>query len=880
MSFFFAKGAKAKPQYTGLSTQTSTSNLPVTILYGRNRIAPNIIWQGDFKTHKKKVKAGKGGGSQTTYTYSASFELALCWGPIGGVLKTWKDQSKETSYAALGFSLFTGTIPQSPWGYLTSKHPDEALGYPGLAYLAVANYDLGNSNTISQHSFEVKGLLEGTGANGIDADPALMIDDFLTNVSHGVGFESDVIDESTFFSSAEASTTGDGTFQTYCQAMGFALSPALSSQQKATDVVERWAMLCNTALVWTGYSLKFHPYGSDEVTGNGVTYIPDFPVRYELDDNDFLYQSGQDPLRFNRVDPQDASNSLSIVIANRDNEYNDLPVSWRDQGLVDQYGRKEEDSMDAKEVCDPDMAAIIVAFIGQRKAYVRNSFEFNLGAKYSLLEPMDILQLTDPRFGTFYVLITEINETDDSQLSIVAEEYNASVSAVVANESTPSSNTPLNTAVLPGPVNPPLIFEPPVSLSGTPQVWVAASGGDGTTFNENWGGCNVWLSLDDVTYNQIGEIDTPARQGKLTALLPTYGGVNPDTTGDLKVSLLMSNGELEDASSDAAENAATVSYVGGELLSYESVTLTGTNAYTIENLWRGQFGSTIGAHAIDQVFVRLDEAIFKYDLPEDYIGKTLYIKLQSVNTFGGGVEDLSTCVTYTYTPTGAGYGTGVGGIPAVPTGVAGSAGAIFSKLTWDAANENDSLTGVEVWRAAGSDAAFGSASKIATTSATATEYVDAAVEGGLTYTYFLVARNAVGASANTAGINLTPSTSTQPVMYGFAFQWPDPTSSKPIAFFDSPVAWAMPAGLTNSQGSIGDSPSNAAVAPSAQTDFDIQSPVGTSIGTMRFASGSLTATFIMASPVSVPLGQPVAIIAPVALNGIKGMVYGSIRGTR
>ena len=37
------------------------------------------------------------------------------------------------------------------------------------------------------------------------------------------------------------------------------------------------------------------------------------------------------------------------------------------------------------------------------------------------------------------------------------------------------------------------------------------------------------------------------------------------------------------------------------------------------------------------------------------MGVELYIKLQSFNVFGGGVQDLSTCTVYTYTPTGAGF---------------------------------------------------------------------------------------------------------------------------------------------------------------------------------------------------------------------------------
>ena len=34
--------------------------------------------------------------------------------------------------------------------------------------------------------------------------------------------------------------------------------------------------------------------------------------------------------------------------------------------------------------------------------------------------------------------------------------------------------------------------------------------------------------------------------------------------------------------------------------------------------------------------------------------KTLYLKFQSFNVFGGGVQDISACTAYTYTPTGAG----------------------------------------------------------------------------------------------------------------------------------------------------------------------------------------------------------------------------------
>lgn len=884
MSFFFGGGGKkVKPQFTGLAAQTSTNAVPVALVYGQNRIADNIIWQGDFKSHKHKQKAGKGGGSQVTYTYSASFQLGLCWGEINGVARVWKDQSKETSYASLGFSLFTGTNPQAPWGYLTANHPTEALGYPDIALLSVANYDLGNSNSLAQHSFEIEGLLwnTGYGVGGLDAEPAAVIDDFLINPVYGVRFDTTIIDQDSFFSGPDAPTTGDSAFQTYCRAMGFAFSPALISQQAAGEILERWASLFNTAIVYTGYSIKFHPYGPDEVTANGVTYLPNFPVRYQLGPNDYIHGKDQDPIQFNRSDPADAFNKLSMIISNRSNEYNELPVPWQDQGLIDQFGERPEENMDAKEITDPAMAAVMVALIGQRKAYIRNTFEFKLSPKYCRLEPMDVVECTDVLLGTFNVLIKEINEDDEDMINIIAEEYPSSISSAPVNEQQPGSNDPVNTAVPPGPVNPPIIFEPPSSLSSVPQVWAAVSGGDGTTAEPNWGGCFVWLSTDDITYNNIGEIDTPARQGKLTAILPTYGGVNPDTGNTLKVTMAMSDGDLSDAASAAdAEAGVTASYVDGEILSYQTTTLTGADAYDLDDLYRHQYGTTVGAHGVGTNFARLDESIFKFDLQEDYVGVLLYIKFQSYNIFGGGVEDLSGVTAYTYTPTGAGFGTGAGGVPAIPAGISGSAGTVYAKLTWTANPVNDNVTGYQIWRATGASQPFGSATLIGTTTAAAAEYTDAAVTGGQVYTYFVVAVNAVGSGTESTSVNLTPTAVTVTNPYGFSFGPKTPQVNKIVGVFDTPTAWTMPASLTDSQGSIVDSDTATAVAPSADTDFDIQSPPGSSIGTMRFATSSLTATFIKASSTAISVGQMVVIIAPANLNGIAGSIAGSIKGTR
>ena len=429
MGFLGLGGHKTKPEYTGLATQTSTSNIAIAIVMGENRSSPNIIWQGDFQAHKHSA-GGKGGGGKggSTYTYSGSFLQSLGWGQIHGIGTVYKDK-ELTTLAKLGFTLFTGTTPQSPWGYLTTAHPSEALGYAGIAYLAVANYDLGNSNALSQHSYEIQGLLWNTApwTGGNDADIGLGIQAYISDPTWGVGFDTSFLNTDSLLSTSAAATTGDNALQTYCRAMGWGFSPILVDQVSASDTIKRWCDLFNAAPIWTGYSLKFLPYCAETITANGVTYLPSFPVAYVITDDDFIGDSNADPIKFDRADPEDCKNQFSITIANKANQYNDLPVPWEDLALIDQYGVKPESSLEAKEVTSQTIAQQMVALYGQRNTYVRNRFSMKLGVNYMRLEPGDIIQPVDPVLGTLTLMVEEITENDDDTFDVIAFEWNESV---------------------------------------------------------------------------------------------------------------------------------------------------------------------------------------------------------------------------------------------------------------------------------------------------------------------------------------------------------------------------------------------------------------------------------------------------------------------
>ena len=96
MGFLGGKKKNVKPDYTGLQLQTAVATLPIPILWGRQKMAGNLIWYNGFTAFQssKKGKGGKshalsgitGGGSANTGTdYRADIMLALCEGPIEAI---------------------------------------------------------------------------------------------------------------------------------------------------------------------------------------------------------------------------------------------------------------------------------------------------------------------------------------------------------------------------------------------------------------------------------------------------------------------------------------------------------------------------------------------------------------------------------------------------------------------------------------------------------------------------------------------------------------------------------------------------------------------------------------------------------------------------
>lgn len=645
------RNSPTKPN-TALRVQSSVVGIPVPIGWGKARIAGNLMDYQDFlATQNKSTSAsggkgagafggsGKGGNPAQSYTYSAAVVIGICEGPISAYGTVWNNKTKVTN-ADVNFTGFLGTYAQSAWAYMTTHHSANALNYRGIAYVAAGPVQLGSSAELANYNFEITFAINSAISGLPDADPKDVVNDLLTNQYYGIGFPS-----------ANIGTLA--TYSSYCRATGMVVSPVITSQRAAADFLRELADGTNSDFRWTGSKLDIIPYGDVNITAHGSTYTAPAAPQYDISEADFLPDPGERPVQWSRARPSDQYNLVRVRYLDRTNDYNQITVDSFDEAASTQYGLRAEDPRDYSFFCDGD-AAQQAASLRLGRQSVRLKYRFKIGRRFVRLDAMDIVSLTHNDLGLAaqWVRITEIMELADGRFDITAEEYlNGTGNAPIYSR---QANTGYggNYNVASSSINTPVIFNPPMALTnGNNEIWIAVSGSN----QDTWGGCQVWVSTDDVTYRQVGTIVGSARQGLVYSA--TYpAGIDLDTVNGCYVDLTMSRGALTAASSDAERDALlTLCYVGGELIAYNQCVLQATYKYGLGNLGgggncrRGAYGSPIGAHAVGAQFARLDEQIFKLDFTKDHLDRVTYFKFTSFNKWGGGQETLAGVSPYTLT---------------------------------------------------------------------------------------------------------------------------------------------------------------------------------------------------------------------------------------
>lgn len=666
-----------QPAAMGIRVQTSVYGLVIPIIYGANRCSGNMIWYNGFKaiphTEKITTQSGKGGGKKqtvdgaTTYTYTTSFILSLSLGQISGIGKAWADKS-ETTLAP--FSVFNGSPTQNEWGYLLANYPGEALKYRNISYLAAADFDLGASTSPPSMTFEVFGVGYGSSVPGKpDVDAATIIEDFLTHPLRGTNYPPEML--------------GDLTdFRTYCIASNLLFSPIYDAAQEAHQTLANLLELTNSDPYHSEGKLKIKPFADSTITGNGVTWTPNLQAEYDLGEDDFLFDNGEPPIRITRADPADAYNYFELEVCDRANSYNYVPVHHMDRVAIDMHGLRKAPTITAHEVCEPEIGQSIAQAKVQRSLYIRNRYEFRLGPRFLLLEPTDYVTISDEHLelSQHPVKIIEIEDADNER-RIIAEDAPVGVRSV--SPFAPQSATRFSNKfeVAPGNTAQPFVFEPPQELTGANglEVWIQAYGGT------DWGGCEIWVSVDGASYQRLGAVNSPARAGILTQPLPAAS--DPDESNPIWVDLSESGGALMGTTAEDWNALSNLCLIGDELIAFRDATLAGANTYKLEGLHRGAYLTKTSNHGQGDRFLRIDmDAVYSYPISPDRIGKKMWIKAPAFNRFGAAVQTLDQVEPFEYTITGRPLAIALPNIEGLVSTYTNAAGGI-TKLQWKAVQD-------------------------------------------------------------------------------------------------------------------------------------------------------------------------------------------------
>ena len=158
---FRPKGREG-PRLTELAVQTSSYGTPIQKVFGTMRVAGSVIWSTDLIESRNTASGGKGHPSSTSYSYAASFAVALSGRPILGVGRIWADGNLLRGAAgdfkvATGFRLHLGDEDQVVDPLIASAEGAALTpAHRGIAYAMFENLDLaGYGNRIPSLTFEV-----------------------------------------------------------------------------------------------------------------------------------------------------------------------------------------------------------------------------------------------------------------------------------------------------------------------------------------------------------------------------------------------------------------------------------------------------------------------------------------------------------------------------------------------------------------------------------------------------------------------------------------------------------------------------------------------------------------------------------------------------
>jgi hypothetical protein len=577
---FKPKGVEG-PRLATLQVQTSSYGTELQQVFGTMRIGGCVIWSTDLIESRATQSGGKGQPSTTTYSYSASFAVALSGRPIQGVGRIWADGNLLRGAAgdfksSTGFRLYLGGEDQAVDPLIASAEGASLTpAHRGIAYAVFEQLQLADfGNRIPSLTFE-------------------LVADSTTPTVGGIA----QVISGGLVEGAEA-TQSLGGFAAYGDSVGAVLDT-----------------LSVAGGAW------FAPDGGSLRMRAGNT-----PER-AIDDGD-ITADGASPGKHGRAIAALETVPRQVTLTHYD------PASDYQTGL--QQARRPgagttEQSVAMPAAIDAGTAKTMAEAILSRAEAAREHRTVTLGWDAIDLLPGACVTIADVP-GIWRVTAWSL-EAMVLSLDCVRLASGTLPVAASAGRSLAAPDLVSGTTVLQAFEGLPLDD----SLLDAPRVTIVAAG-----TAPGWRRAALLYSTDGgMRWTSAGSTAAPGTIGTLASVPGAAGAEIADRSDIFEIDLLHADMTLAGADANALDAGANLALVGDELLQFGTAEQIAPTRWRLSGLWRGRRATeaAIGCQAIGDRFVAVEtDSAVSLDLPLAALGTELRILATGTGDTAGPVE--------------------------------------------------------------------------------------------------------------------------------------------------------------------------------------------------------------------------------------------------
>jgi hypothetical protein len=545
----FAPPGRQGPRLNDLAAQTSSYGSKIPKLYGAMRVSGTVIWATDLQEHSS-TSGGKGQPKVTSYSYSASFAVALSARRILRIGRIWADGKLLRGVAGdfktqTGFRFYPGDENQTVDPLIAGA---EGIGntpaYRGQAYVVFQDMALANyGNRIPSLSFEV---FADTGDVALEQ----IIRDLVPNnlIVHC---------PTSFGGYAASGDSARGAIET----LTAAVPVRVADDGIRLSVVEAEATLVAPSAADFGATIDRSRGKKFAVAHQSASMIPQT-----------LVMAYYDPAR----DYQQGMQRARRAAGARREQRLDLPVTLA--------------SSEAKLLVESRLNTIWAARATAKVQLPWRHLAIRPGDNLLVPGSADVWRVSAVTVNHMVLAVDLVRTTQATPLRVPAD----------AGRSVNERDLPA------GPTTVAILDLPQLTdgVATAPALVVAAAG-----ISPGWRVAMLSQSLDDgISWQDAGATAPRAIIGAALTSLDDASTCLIDTKNSVDVRVLNTEMMLADASDDLLLSGANIAMLGGELLQFGRAVPVGSGVYRLSRLWRGRRGTedrTTG-HAVNDRFVLID----------------------------------------------------------------------------------------------------------------------------------------------------------------------------------------------------------------------------------------------------------------------------------